>query len=78
MENKHDKFIRLAEHRTNDVLNKLRLIGNLSNKKNYNYSSEEVNEIFNAIDSELKKTNNMFELEIEKNDSQFKFRKGKG
>jgi len=35
-------------------LDKLRLLGNLSNKINYDYSEEEVYKIFSAIDSQLK------------------------
>lgn len=53
METKSDKFIRLAEGLTNDVLNKIRLISNLSNRRNYDYSKKEVQQIFSAIEAEL-------------------------
>ena len=48
-----DRFKRLAEKRTNAVLEKLRLIGNLASN-NYEYDEFEVNKIFNAIDEQLK------------------------
>lgn len=72
-EDKHEKFMRLAENRTNDVMNKLRLIGNLSNKRNYEYSDEEYRQIFKAIENELKVTKKKFETEIRKEDKKFKF-----
>lgn len=54
METRKEKFIRLATYRTNLVLEKLRILGNLSNKTNYDYSDEDVNKIFAAIDSQLR------------------------
>ena len=53
-ESRHEKFIRLATFRTNAVLEKLRLLGNLSSKTNYEYSEEEISKIFSAIDVQLK------------------------
>lgn len=74
MENKHEKFIRLAEKRTNDTLNKLRLIGNISNRRNYDYSEEEIKEIFSAIEKEVAATKNLFYRELGKEDLRFKFK----
>ena len=45
------KFIRLAEKRINKVAKQLQLIGNLSNKTNYAYSDEEVEKMFDYVDS---------------------------
>jgi len=53
-EDRAQRFKRVATYRTNEVLNKLRLIGNLSNKTNYEYSEDEVNKIFSAIETQLK------------------------
>lgn len=53
-ETRGDRFKRLAIFRTNVVLEKLRILGNLSNKTNYDYSDEEINKIFYAIDSQLR------------------------
>jgi len=53
-ETRNERFKRLATARTNAVLDKLRLLGNLSNKANYDYYDEGVNKIFSAIESQLR------------------------
>lgn len=60
MEDKRDRFKRIAERRTNIILEQLRLLGNCSNKNNYAYSDEDVKKIFSAIDSEIKNTKSKF------------------
>ena len=77
METKEEKFLRLAELRTNAVIQKIRLIGNLSNKRNYSYKQKEVSELFKAIEKELQVTKKLFESEISKKNSEFKFSKNK-
>ena len=52
-EDKRKKFTRLANNRVNVVLDKLRLIGNLSDKRYYEYSDEDVKKIFSSIQSEI-------------------------
>ena len=42
---KEENFIRLAENRTNKVLDMIRLLGNLSNTSNYSYTKEQVEKI---------------------------------
>lgn len=54
MESRNERFKRIATRRTNSILNQIRLLGNLSNKSTYEYSEEEVNKIFFAIDSLLR------------------------
>lgn len=53
-ETRHERFKRLAEARTNAVLEKLRLLGNLSNRANYEYTEEEARKIFSVIDKQLR------------------------
>lgn len=53
-ETKRERFIRLAEARTNKILDMLKLLGNCSNKSNYDYSEDDVKKIFAAIDKETK------------------------
>ena len=60
MESKKDRFKRLAESRTTKVLQDLVLLSNLANKRNYEYEIEQVNQIFNAIEKQLKYTKNSF------------------
>lgn len=52
-ESKRDKFIRLAETRTNKALEMIRLIGNLANKSVYDYSDKDVQKIFKALETEI-------------------------
>jgi hypothetical protein len=54
MDKKRDAFARLAEKRTNAVLERIRLLSNLSNPYAYSYSEDDVRLIFAAIDRELK------------------------
>ncbi|MBS6382364.1 MAG: hypothetical protein E6759_06780 [Veillonella sp.] len=53
MEEKREKFKRLAESRTNKVIDMLGLIGNLSNQSNYEYTARDVNKIFSSIEKAL-------------------------
>ena len=53
-EDRHDKFVRLAETRTQKALDAIRLIGNLSNQSTYDFSDSEVRQIFKALDEEVK------------------------
>lgn len=60
MENKREKFVRIAESRTNKIIGTIRLLGNLSNKSNYDYSEDDIKQIFNSIENELKNTRAKF------------------
>ena len=53
---KAERFKRVAEGRTNRIIDQIRLLGNCSNKSNYEYSEEDIKKIFSAIESELKLT----------------------
>jgi len=69
---KQSKFVQLAEQRTNTAIKSMQLIGNLSNKRNYDYSEEQAAKIIAVLEGELKelklkfktasKTNNRFKL----------------
>lgn len=54
METKYDKFKRLAENRTNKIIDMIRLLGNLSSKSTYEYSEKDICKIFSSIEKELK------------------------
>ena len=51
---KSDRFKRLASQRTNEVLDRLRILGNCADRRSYAYSDEEVDKIFRAIDEQSK------------------------
>lgn len=53
-ETKHERFQRIATNRTNRIIDQLRLLGNCSNRSNYEYTDEEVKKIFSAIEAEVK------------------------
>jgi hypothetical protein len=55
METKREKFQRLAEKRTNDILERLRILGNCANRGQYEYTAEDVRKIFKAIDAEVER-----------------------
>ena len=69
---KEENFIRLAENRTNKVLDMIRLLGNLSNTSNYSYTKEQVEKIFGAIEKELATAKRKFDTIGEENSSYFK------
>jgi hypothetical protein len=60
MDDKNDKFKRLAKQRGERILNDLRLLGNLSNRNNYSYSDQEVSRVFSTIEQELKAARGRF------------------
>ncbi len=59
-ESRHDRFKRLATKRTNDILERIRILGNCSNKSSYEYTEEEINKIFSEIERYLKITKARF------------------
>lgn len=59
-ETKRDKFVRLAENRTNKILQTLVLLGNCSNTGVYEYTQKDVEKIFNAIQNQLNETKKRF------------------
>lgn len=77
MNRKHDNFVRLAEARVNKALEALRLVGNLSNKNNYDYSLEEAREILVALQTGVNDLKTQFNRADEDN-SVFKFAKKAG
>jgi len=48
------KFVKIAEQRTNTAIKSMQLIGNLSNKRNYDYSEEQAAKIIAVLEGELK------------------------
>ena len=53
MSEKMGNFERLAEKRVNEAIKKLRLIGNLANKRNYEYTDQHVKKIIVALEVEF-------------------------
>ena len=59
-ETKRERFVRIAEARTNKILDMIKLLGNCSNKTNYEYTEDDVKKIFGAIEHELKNSRAKF------------------
>ena len=61
LEEKRNNFIRIAESRTNKIIANINSLGNLSNKSYYEYTPEQIETIFSAIQLELDNQRNKFE-----------------
>ncbi len=55
-----DRFKRLATLRTNEVLNRLKILGNCANRQAYEYTEKDVEAIFSAIERKVKETKAKF------------------
>ena len=72
MARSRERFVKLAEKRVSRVIQDLRLIGNLSNKSNYEYSDEDVEKIISTLRNEVDKTKKRFESVTSKKKDLFK------
>ncbi|MBE7100219.1 MAG: hypothetical protein E7364_01260 [Clostridiales bacterium] len=72
-ESKRDRFVRLAEARTNKILEMMRLLGNCSSKSNYEYTDADIKKIFGTLEKELKNAKNRF-LGIDTQEEKFTLR----
>jgi len=59
-ESRSERFKRIASKRTNDILHKIHLLGNCSNRSAYDYTEEEVNKIFSAVEKEMRQARARF------------------
>lgn len=71
-EKKSENFKRLAENRTNKIIDMMNLLGNLPINHNYSYSEEQVNMIFNTLEEELKKQKAKFIKEVKPKKKKFR------
>jgi hypothetical protein len=61
-EAKRERFLRVAERRTNAILDTITLLGNTSNKNLYHYSDSDVEKIFDTIEEYLDVARTRFKL----------------
>ncbi len=59
-ETREERFKRIAEKRTNDIIRRIQLLGNCSNRSSYDYTDQQVSKIFAAIEKELKAAKSRF------------------
>ncbi|PIY96743.1 MAG: hypothetical protein COY66_03065 [Candidatus Kerfeldbacteria bacterium CG_4_10_14_0_8_um_filter_42_10] len=57
---KRENFKRLAVYRTNEVLKRLKVLGNCSNRSVYEYTEDDLNKIFGEIERKVKETKAKF------------------
>ncbi len=73
-ETKREKFVRLAEARTNRIIDTLQLLSNLSNTGAYEYSKKDVDQMFKAIEEAMADTRNKFNKTEAKGKKKFSFK----
>ena len=59
-ETKHEKFLRLSEARVNKIAKMYQLIGNMTDKRNYAYTDEEVEDMLNFLQQMLDELRDKF------------------
>lgn len=64
---KRDRFKKLAEYRTNEVLNRIKILGNCSNRHMYEYSEDEIKKIFSEIEKKTREIRAKFNFPQSKN-----------
>ena len=57
---KKERFIRIAEKRVNKILDGLDNLANCANKRNYDYTEDEVRKIYREIEKKVKETKLQF------------------
>lgn len=74
MNTKRQRFEKVAGNRVQTIIDKLELLGNCSNRNNYDYEVEDVRKMFSAIKQTLNRTQLKFEGEVKKpKKNKFKF-----
>lgn len=61
-ESKRERFVRIAEARTNKIIDMVQLLGNCSNRATYDYSKEDIKKIFGAIENEVRLAKAKFDI----------------
>ncbi len=74
VESKREKFVRLAEARTNKIIDTLQLLGNCSNTAVYEYTPDDVDKIFQAIELEVREARKKFARNDDSKISKFSLR----
>jgi hypothetical protein len=62
-ETRSERFRRLAASRGDRLIREIALLGNLANRKNYEYGPDEVEQLFAPIETELREVRAMFDPE---------------
>ena len=60
MDDRKGNFKRLAAKRTNELLRKIKILGNCSNRSHYDYTEQEVSKIFSEAEKKLREAKARF------------------
>ena len=71
MDTKKENFKRIAENRTNKIIELISKLHNLSNSSFYEYTEDQIDSIFNAIQEELDKQREEFRKDNRKEKKRF-------
>ena len=61
MRDRRERFVSLAEARTEKALHAIRLLGNLANRSNYEYHDGDVEQILKALEKEIRNLKTTFQ-----------------
>jgi len=70
---KRVRFEKVAAKRVEKILHYLDLLGNCSNRNNYEYTSADVEKMFREIQKAISNSKSRFGIELSKQNKQFKF-----
>lgn len=71
MENKKQNFIRISDNRTKKIIITLQQLSNLTNTSYYEYTQEQIDQIFDQIERETEKTKKALINNLNKKDKEF-------
>lgn len=60
MDNRRENFKRLAAKRTNELLRRVKILGNCGNRSHYDYTEEEVIKIFSEVEKKVREAKAKF------------------
>jgi len=69
---KREKFVRLAENRTQAALEAIRKIGNLSNRRAYEYDEADIKKILRALRDSISEVERKFGASSDGGSNKFK------
>ena len=73
---KQDNFKRISDNRVNKIVDLISKLHNLSNTSFYEYSDEQIENIFSLIQSELDKQKELFDYEKNKTKKRWSYNVG--
>ena len=77
MRDKRERFVSLAESRTDKAIRSIRLLENLANQANYDFEPSELDQIVRALEAEIKNLKVVFTRASDSGRSSFRLRGAK-